>query len=118
MKNQASDLKWRLRRNIPHSPQFPAKQQLADRPALQPLQRLQHSIHRERSRRELPLLPHPFQGFKGGLTKVDFYGHWMNLCFVYGSTRIRHYRGIEELSLPHFSQAAWIASKILFRKSG
>ena len=51
METQASDLKWRLRRNIPHPPQFPAQQQLADRPALQPLQRPQYSIHTERSGR-------------------------------------------------------------------
>ena len=51
METQASDLKWRLRRNIPHPPQFPAKQQLADRAVFQPLQRLQHNIHRERPRR-------------------------------------------------------------------
>ncbi len=65
MKNQASDLKWRLRRNIPHSPQFPAKQQLADRPALQPLQRHQHIIHRQPSGRELPSLAHPGQRITG-----------------------------------------------------
>ena len=71
MKNQASDLKWRLRRNIPHPPQFPAQQQLADRPALQPLQRLQHSIHSELSGRELPLLAQPPTSPGGPTIRVD-----------------------------------------------
>ena len=62
MESKASDWEWRLRRiarTIPRPPQFPPQQQLADRPAFQPFQSLQQSIHRERPRRELPLLAHP-----------------------------------------------------------